>query len=100
MPKQINKETLYSNKEISNFLSNAVIAVKAPARGVIAGTRLRYLNYYTVALIEPLLDHVELTALSADELVAVLVIAAKYVHQIKIQGTMKFEAVKIPEEIL
>jgi len=96
-------DVLYSSKEISQFLNNAMIASMSPPSGAIKEARKKRLRHYTLAILAPLIEHTaikiednngsEYKLISPEELVAVLVGAAQYIHQALV--LKKFEIVKL-----
>lgn len=88
----------YSVKERGIALNNAVTACLRPQGAVLSEARLRRLRNYAQALIQPLIEHVtggtddegEFPAcLSYEELTAILVSAALFVHLNHVLGSDK-----------
>ena len=84
-----------NQREISTALNNAVAAALRPARiGPIPEGRLKRLHLVAQALIAPAQELLEpdqdgLSALEPEELVAVLAVAAMYVHLTNVMNTTK-----------
>lgn len=85
----------FTQREIGVALNNAVVHAMNPTSGEIVDPRLRRLRNYTQAVVEPLIEHTqELTPegaslLEPEELVAVLVSSALFVHMSLIMKTDK-----------
>ena len=102
-------ESNFTNREVSAFLNNAVIAALNPPlreveRGAYAGgkideKRLQRLRHYTLAILAPLVDHVNEGFLSDEELIAVLICGAQYLHRARILRTLTYEQVPIVPEL-
>ena|SRR5690349_13438194 len=103
---RIESQTHFTNREVSSFLSNSVIAVMNPpiretddgkrVGGKIADKRIQKLRPFTVAIIAPLVEYVEEGLLTDEELIACLVVGAQYLHRSRILRT---EAYEKPEEV-
>lgn len=115
-PKKIVEENQenFTAREVSAFLSNAVIAVRNPPLrevlcadgktkryygGKIDEKKIQKLRNYTLAILSPLVEHVNEGFLSDEELVAVLVCGAQYLHKARILQTLTYETAPIVPEL-
>lgn len=91
----------FSQKEIAESLSNAVVRALRPiALGEIPEKRLRDLREYAKALVEISFEHVEEGFLAKEELVAILTCSALYVQMDHVMGSVKIPMRKPAEELL
>lgn len=106
MRKKVSK--LYTNKELGSELYNCVQHSLNLQGKRISETRLRKLRAYAQALVEPLEDHVNggtdddgpfEPCIKYEEVVAILVSAALFVHLSKVVGSDKLPA-KYTSDIL
>lgn len=91
----LNRNLLFSNKELAAWLNNAVIASLAPPTGKIPEKRMRHLKPYVLGIIAPLFEHVAEEAIRPEELVAVLTTAARFTHNVLILKTDAYKAVDV-----
>lgn len=85
-------EELFTAREISGALNNAVIYTGRPVEGVILEERKRRLREYSQAVIEPTVEHAAEGLLTYPELVHVFAAAALYLQLHYVSGTEKVPA--------
>lgn len=88
-----NHDKLFTEREISIALNNAVIMSLRPESGIIEEPTMRKLRAYCEALIEPVWEHKEEGLVSPEQLVFVLLSAALMIHQLGVVGTDKLPGV-------
>jgi len=93
MKKEKESEGGYTQREIAVALNNAVVATLRPKVGAISADRMANLREYALAIIAPLLEHLEEPdLLLPEELTAILAAAAMTIHCAKVMNGSRLPA--------
>lgn len=92
-------KTFYTKREVAAALNNSVIACLRIYGGSLSSARLRKLREYSMAVIRPLLEHVDEELLSAEELTFVLSSSALAVFCLRVAQNIKVPGLAMAENI-